>query len=157
MAKLTLVANSGLCSGVNKAQIQVYLEFVTEFAKKYGTDLTRITIPSNAPKWEGFVKKGTYRLDLQGTESGFGNIQAQFGTGHENCNKGGSYGGVLMLCNTPFTVEEVQEALRMSLATKGTSLVQMALEAEAPAAATAVDKRMKTKPGKEPWTKGTKY
>jgi hypothetical protein len=128
------------------------------FAKKYGTDATRITIPSNAPKWEGHVAQGTYRLDLQGTESGYGNIQAQFGKGHENCNKGGSYGGILMLCNTPFTVAEVQEALAMSLATKGTSLVQMTADTPVAVVAEQVsDKRMKTKPGKKPWTPGTEY
>jgi hypothetical protein len=157
MARLTLVANSGLCPDVKKALIEMYLEFVPQFAKKYGTDATRITIPSDAAKWEGHVAKGNYRLDLQGTANGFGNLQAQFGTGHENCSKGGSYGGVLMLCNTPFTVEEVQEALGMSLATKGKSLVQMALDTEPAAAAAAVDNRRKTKPGKKEWTPDTQY
>lgn len=157
MAKLTLVANSGLCPGVKKDQIELYLGFVPVFAKKYGTDPTRITIPSGAGKWEGHVAKGTYRLDLQGTESGYANIQAQFGTGHENCSKGGSYGGLLMLCNTPFTVEEVQRALAMSLGTKGTSLVQMVLDDTPEAATPVADKRMKTKPGKKPWTPDIEY
>ena len=156
MAKLTLVANSGLCKNVPKSLVTMYLEFVAEFAKKYGKDSTRITIPSNAAKWEGHVASGNYRLDLQGAESGFGNIQAQFGKGHENCSKGGSYGGVLLLCDTPFTVEEVQEGLAMSLATKGTSLVQVSLDTE-PAAVRTVDKRMKTKPGKAQWTPDTTY
>ena len=157
MAKLTLVANSGLCPGVKKDQVAMYLEFVADFARKYGTDSTRITIPSGAAKWEGHVATGTYRLDLQGTDNGYGNIQAQFGKGHGNCKLGGSYGGILMLCNTPFTVDEVQRALAMSLASNGKSLVQMLLD-DTPAAATpAVDKRMKTKPGKTPWTPGTEY
>ena len=94
---------------------------------------------------------------MQGTESGYGNIQAQFGTGHGNCKVGGSYGGVLLLCNTPFTVEEVIEALTMSLASNGKSLVQMTLDAPAAAAAPAADKRMKTKPGKKAWTPETDY
>ncbi len=157
MATLTLIANSGLCPGVTKSQTQAYIEFVGQFAKKYGTDSTRITIPSNAPKWEGHVAEGTYRLDLQGTESGFGNIQAQFGKGHENCSKGGSYGGVLLLCNTPFTVAEVEAGLAMSLATKGTSLVRMNPDALPAAAEPVVDTRVKTKPGKQPWTPDTKY
>ena len=157
MAKLTLVANSGLCPGVKKDQVAMYLEFVADFARKYGTDSTRITIPSGAAKWEGHVATGTYRLDLQGTDNGYGNIQAQFGKGHGNCKLGGSYGGILMLCNTPFTVEEVQGALALSLESNGTSLVQMLLD-DTPAAATAaVDKRMKTKPGKKAWTPGTEY
>jgi hypothetical protein len=156
MAKLTLVANSGLCPDVKKSLVEMYLEFVPEFARKYGSDSTRITIPSNAAKWEGHVARGNYRLDLQGAESGFGNIQAQFGKGHENCSKGGSYGGVLLLCNTPFTVEEVQEALAMSLATKGKSLVQVSLET-ANVAEKVGDKRMKTKPGKAQWTPDTTY
>ncbi len=157
MATLTPVASSGLCPGVTKSQIRRYLDFVPEFAKKYGTDPTRITILSGASKWEGHVAEGTSRLDLQGAESGYGNIQAQFGTGHKTCKEGGSYGGVLLLCNTPFTVEEVTEALRMSLESGGASLVQMTLEAPAAAAAPAVDKRMKTKPGKKAWTPGTEY
>lgn len=157
MARLTLVANSGLCPGVTKGLTKMYLDFVEVFAKRYGTDPTRITIPSNAAKWEGHVADGRNRLDLQGADDGYGNIQAQFGTGHKNCKEGGSYGGVLLLCNTPFTVEEVQEALAMSLASNGTSLVQMALDTEPAAAAAAVDNRRKTKPGKKEWTPDTQY
>ena len=157
MATLTLVPNSGLCPGVTRSLTQAYIEFVEEFARKYGTDRTRITIPSNAAKWEGHVADGTNRLDLQGADGGFGNIQAQFGKGHENCKTGGSYGGVLLLCNTPFTVAEVQAALAMSLASRGTALVRMSPDALPAAAEPVVDTRVKTKPGKQPWTPDTKY
>jgi len=109
MARLTNVPNSKLCKGVKKTLIETYVGFVPTFATKYANKTT-ITIPSGAAKWEGHVAEGNTRLDLQGADNGYGNIQAQFGKGHESCAKGGSYGGVLIVCDTPFSIADVQAA-----------------------------------------------
>ncbi|HTJ30282.1 MAG TPA: hypothetical protein VL346_07265 [Acidobacteriaceae bacterium] len=159
MARFTVVPNGKLCPNVKSTLVEWYVDSVEDFADKYA-NRTTITIPNNAAKWEGHVANGTYRLDLQGAERGYGNIQAQFGKGHENCNKGGSYGGVLIVCDTPFSIADIQTALRMSLQSGGKSLVQVDIDA-APVDITPpkvkVNKASKTKPGKEPWTPGKKY
>src|SRR4029079_19097021 len=123
MARLTNVPNSKLCKGVKKTLIETYVGFVPTFATKYANKTT-ITIPSGAAKWQGHVAEGNTRLDLQGADNGYGNIQAQFGKGHESCAKGGSYGGVLIVCDTPFSIADVQAALRQSLESGGLNLVR---------------------------------
>jgi len=155
MARFTNVPNGKLCKNVKSKLIEWYVDSVADFATKYANKTT-ITIPNNAAKWEGHVANGSYRLDLQGSERGYGNIQAQFGVGHKNCNEGGSYGGVLIVCDTPFSIADIQTALRQSLESGGTNLVQVDLDA-APIDITPPSKASKTKPGKQPWTPGTQY
>jgi hypothetical protein len=153
MARFTDVANSSLCPIKNNL-IQTYIDFVEVFATKYANKTT-ITIPSNAAKWEGHVSEGTYRLDLQGAEGGYGNIQAQFGVGHKNCKEGGSYGGVRLVCDTPFSIADVQTGLERSLRT-GNLLVQLDID-DQPIDIVPPSKASKNKPGKKPWTPGTTY
>lgn len=156
MAKFTDVANGGLCPGVTKTLIATYIGFVQEFSEKYANTPGLINIPGGAAKWEGHVAEGTTRLDLQGAENGYGNLQAQFGKGHESCKKGGSYGGVLLACGTPFSVADIETALNRSLGSKGTILVRLDVDAQ-PIQATLPDKTKKTKAGKAAWTPDTVY
>lgn len=156
MARFTDVPNGKLCPNIKKNMIQTYLDFVEDFAKKYANKTT-ITIPSNAAKWEGHVSQGTYRLDLQGADNGYGNIQAQFGVGHENCNKGGSYGGVLLVCDTPFSIADVQTALERSLRSGGRNLVRIDVDAQPVDIVPPTNKASKTKPGKKAWQPGDTY
>src|SRR4051794_10967876 len=72
MARFTEVSNSKLCPGVTKTLKDWYVDAVTDFASKYANKTT-ITIPANCEKWEGHVKNGNDRLDLQGSENGYGN------------------------------------------------------------------------------------
>lgn len=98
------------------------------------------------------------RLDLQGTQNGYANFQAQYGTGHENCKKGGSYGGVMMCCGVPFTRDEFKEALRRSFGSGANQLCQMDPDTVVEVREKIVQsKGMKTKPGKTPWTPDTTY
>lgn len=155
MAKFTDVPNSNLCPGIKTKDIDKYVDFVEVFAKKYANKTT-ITIPNDAAKWEGHVAEGSDRLDLQGAEKGYGNIQAQYGKGHGNCKTGGSYGGVLLVCNTPFSIADVQAALRQSLESNGKNLVRLDVD-DQPIDIVPPSNRSKTKPGKKPWTQDTTY
>jgi len=156
MARFTQEPNGKLCAGVTKTKSAWYVEMVETFATKYANKTT-ITIPANAAKWEGHVKNGNDRLDLQGADGGYGNIQAQFGTGHENCSKGGSYGGVRLACNTPFSIADVQTALRSSLGSGGMFLVRLDVDEQPVDIQPPSNKAQKTKPGKKAWTPGTVY
>jgi len=157
MAKFTEVPNTSLCPGCNKSIRDWYIDAVEEFADKYGKgSKSTITIPTGYEKWEGHVVSGTYRLDLQDGEHGYANIQAQFGLGHSNCKKGGSYGGVLMVCDTPFSIADVQTALTKSLV-KGMTLIQLDVDDKPLDIVPKVNKSQKTKPGKKDWTPDTVY
>ena len=156
MAKFTEVSNSKLCPGVTKTLKDWYVDAVQDFASKYANKST-ITIPANCEKWEGHVKNGNDRLDLQGSENGYGNIQAQFGTGHTSCKKGGSYGGVLLACGVPFSIGDVQTALLQSLNSNGKKLVQLDVDEKPVDIVPPANKASKTKPGKKPWTPDTTY
>lgn len=157
MAKMTNVPNSKLCQGIVKTMIETYVGFVDDFATKYA-NRTTITIPNNAEKWEGHVAINTNRLDLQGAENGYGNLQAQWGRGHDTkCKIGGSYGGVLLVCNTPFSIADVQTALRRSLQSGGTFLVRLDIDDAPIDIVPPKHKAQKTKTGKEPWTPNTKH
>jgi hypothetical protein len=156
MAKMTDVPNSKLCKNIKKNMIQTYVDFVETFATRYANQTT-ITIPTGAAKWEGHVAQGSYRLDLQGADGGYGNIQAQFGVGHENCSKGGSYGGVMLVCDTPFSIADVQTALARSLGSGGIMLVRLDVDDQPIDIVPPSNKAMKTKPGKKAWTPDTVY
>ncbi len=157
MAKFTDVPNSKLCPNCSKTLKTWYVDHVEEFATKYANKTT-IMFPSDAAKWEGHVADGTTRLDFQGAEGGYGNIQAQWGTGHDKkCSKGGSYGGVLLVCNTPFSIADVQTALRQSLDSGGKNLVRLDVDDQPIDIVPPSNNKMKTKPGKKEWTPDTVY
>jgi hypothetical protein len=155
MARFTNVANSSLCP-IKTNLIDMYLDFVAEFATKYA-NRTTITIPNDAAKWEGHVAQDTYRLDLQGADGGYGNLQAQFGVGHKNCKTGGSYGGVRLVCNTPFSIADVRIGLERSLRSGGLRLVQLDPDDQPIEIVPPVNKASKTKPGKKAWQPGDTY
>jgi hypothetical protein len=157
MAKFTDVPNDKLCPGCTKTIKKWYIDHVEDFATKYANKTT-ITIPSNAAKWEGHVADGTTRLDLQGADGGYGNIQAQWGTGHDKkCSKGGSYGGVMLVCDTPFSIADVQTALAQSLDSGGKLLVRLDIDDQPIDIVPPSNNKMKTKAGKKAWTPDTVY
>lgn len=158
MAHYTMVDNSELCPG-NERILKIYYGLADQFVDKYSSKQSvTITVPRNATKWEGHAAVETLRLDLQGTHNGYANIQAQFGTGHENCGKGGSYGGVMMCCDVPFSRDELKEALKRSFESKAPALCQMDADRnEEVVENVAHSKGKKTKFGKDPWTPGTTY
>ena len=160
MARYTLVANSSLCPG-NSTAFRKYYALVDVFVDKYNGEGggNTLTIPNGHGKLEDYAVDedvNTMRLDLQGTESGYANFQAQFGTGHENCKKGGSMGGILMCCGVPFTKAEMKEGLRRSFSADGSFLCKLDPDGDVEVKEKVKQSKVptKTKPGKKPWQPG---
>ena len=123
--------NNKLCAGNSAIKKKVINELLEEVLEKFATpDAANINVPVNHAKWEGHVVDSSVtanlRVDMQGVSAdGYANWQAQFGTGHANCNKGGSYAGVLMKAGQTFTLAEFQEAFRRSFASGATQLCRL--------------------------------
>jgi broad specificity polyphosphatase/5'/3'-nucleotidase SurE len=123
--------NNKLCAGNAAIKKKVINDMLEEVLEKWGNpDAANINVPLNSAKWEGHVVDesltASLRVDMQGVSAdGYANWQAQFGKGHANCNKGGSYAGVLMRAGQTFTLAEFQEAFKRSFASGATQLCRL--------------------------------